>query len=134
VSLYYGYDGQPISLDEWIMLFSEPERFLKQEWVHIRDGKRYWISTVYMGLDHNPARWLRDEPAFDWIPDAQWFVPDDTPEIDTRPWVFETMAFKNEPAWNDVFARSGEDVGQIREATRKEALQSHERMKRELAE
>jgi hypothetical protein len=42
------------------------------------------------------------------------------------------MAFDNRPGFTDIFARVGDEVTQVRDATRKEALATHERVKREL--
>ena len=60
---YYNIDGEPIDMMEWARLFEIPEyRIVASDMVgHV------WISTVWLGLDHN---WLGSEP-----------------------WIFETIAF-----------------------------------------
>jgi hypothetical protein len=78
-----------------------PQKILRQEWLHIRDRLRVWVSTVWVG---------------------------DELEIDQRPWIFETMVFEGVAFWYDVRARPGygDDLEQWRYATIEEALAGHE--------
>jgi hypothetical protein len=123
---FYDYDGEPMTIDEWEDAFQSNERFLKQEWVLKRDGKRYWISTVWLGIDHNFMSRSRSLAPYEVE------ALGDIYGYDTRPWIYETMAFDNRPGFTDIFARVGDEVTQVRDATRKEALATHERVKREL--
>jgi hypothetical protein len=115
--LHYGFEGQPIEMEEWLRLFDSPVRLLRQEWVLGRDGFRAWVSTVWMGIDHNFHRFTGLH--------REWSEED---LIDTRPWIFETMVFENGPRFDDIFARIGygDELLQWRYATIEEALQGHE--------
>lgn len=126
MSKFFDPEGEPMTLEEWMEAFESDKRLLRQEWVLKRDGKRYWISTVWLGIDHNFFRGIHEH---------MLAVMDDDgvlQALDTRPWIYETMAFKNEPGFTDIFARSGGEVAQERDATREEALATHERIKEEL--
>jgi hypothetical protein len=94
VTVFYGFDGSPITLEEWVELFDDPVRLCLQEQVG-----RYFISTVWLGIDHNFYRYLCENET----------------EIDQRPWIFETMVVDEE----------GGVVDQWREATYDEAMKRH---------
>lgn len=47
--MYYGLDGQKISMEEWGAMVTAKEKILKQE--TLPNGR--WISTVWLGLDHS---------------------------------------------------------------------------------
>jgi hypothetical protein len=64
---WYGFDGSPITMEEWSRLFDDPSRLLKQE--TFPNG--LYVSTVWLGLDHS----LRGNP----------------------PLIFETMVFASSP-------------------------------------
>ena len=49
MSFYYGMDGQPITLDEWLILY-ESDDSRRVGW-EVRDDVT--VSTVFLGLDHN---------------------------------------------------------------------------------
>lgn len=126
---FYGFDGEPITQKEWYELFEDPKRLLRQEWLHVRDGKRYWVSTVWLGFDHNyVAMSFHQRVGLPAVLDDD----DVLVALDTRPWIFETMAFKNEPRWDDVFARAGDEALQVRHATLEEALAFHDTVKEQL--
>lgn len=47
--MHYGWDGKPISMEEWAHLFEEGDRH-----VALTDlGPLGSVSTVWLGLDHN---------------------------------------------------------------------------------
>lgn len=46
---YYDMQGNPIDMQEWVVLFGKKERIIKQE--TLPNGK--FVSTVYLGLDHS---------------------------------------------------------------------------------
>jgi len=122
MGLHYGFDSEPISIRVWLVLYESPKRIVKQDWLLLRDGKRIWISTVWMGLDHNPFSRFKDDGAL-----HAYFKDDVLEAIDTRPFVFETMSFEQaKPGFFDIFARAGEDRGQWRHAAWEEALSEHE--------
>jgi len=50
MSKYYGLDGEPITMDEWVKLFSDPASKIVAK-TNCADD-RYTVSTVYLGLDH----------------------------------------------------------------------------------
>jgi hypothetical protein len=113
--LYFDFNGEPMSPASWGLLMSDPARLLKQEWILGRDCRRFWISTVWMGIDHNFAGALGLNSFGE--------------EVDTRPWIFETMAFRGVAYWpNDVHARIGDEEWQERWATEEEALAGHDRI------
>ena len=49
--LYYGWQGEPITLEQWARLFAD-ERHIGDDYI---DGVH--VSTVWMGIDHN---WLSE--------------------------------------------------------------------------
>ena len=120
---HYGFDGEPVSMRVWAILFDEPSRILAQEWVLLPDCKRVWVSTVWLGIDHNYARHMRGyEGSLLAAMDEDGVLQ----EVDTRPWIFETMSFEAaKPGFFDIFARMGEERGQYRTATWTEALAAH---------
>ncbi len=98
--LYYDLDGRPITRDEWGELYrqkdearrasprgestpeNDPTR-IGSEYVDesVDEGERVWVSTVWMGLDHN------------------YFHPGDPPII------FETMVFGgSHDQWQDRYS------------------------------
>jgi hypothetical protein len=46
---YYGFDGQPISQDEWLRLFND----IGERRVAYDELGPYIVSTVWLGLDHS---------------------------------------------------------------------------------
>jgi len=50
VSDYYGLDGEPITMNEWVKLWGDPATKIVAK-SPAADGK-YEVSTVYLGLDH----------------------------------------------------------------------------------
>jgi hypothetical protein len=49
---YYGLDGRPITMEEWVALVESGERFVAR--TALPSG--IWISTVLLGLDHGFGR------------------------------------------------------------------------------
>jgi len=47
---YYGPDGETITMNEWVKLFSDPAIKIVAK-TNCADDK-YTVSTVYLGLDH----------------------------------------------------------------------------------
>lgn len=67
---YYGFDGKPISFDEWVKIsMGRHGRHVGQTYIHHR-GHNYVVSTVLLGLDHGFGR--------------------------GRPVIFETMIFQDD--------------------------------------
>jgi hypothetical protein len=51
--LYYAPDGTPLDdVLEWARLFESSERVVKQT-RHKERGREFWLSTVWIGIDHN---------------------------------------------------------------------------------
>jgi hypothetical protein len=51
---YYDRHGQPITLDQWLALVGDLEgKRVAQDDVVTPAGRCLWISTVWLGLDHN---------------------------------------------------------------------------------
>jgi hypothetical protein len=70
-----GHEAVPVEdLLEWAREFEACDRIVKQE-----DVGPYWISTVFLGLDHNYMRACH-------------------PELEHRPLLFETMVFEGKIA------------------------------------
>jgi len=67
---HYDRDGEPINMRQWGALHQDPEyKILRQE-----DVGDYWVSTVWIGIDHGLHRVHPDYPLM----------------------IFETMVFKGE--------------------------------------
>lgn len=67
---YYGMDGKPMSMEEWVELMENTDRHVAEDYLRLR-GHVYHVSTVLLGLDHS-------------------FRPDSPPLI------FETMVFADD--------------------------------------
>ena len=78
------------TLHEWGRFLETPEKIVKQE--NVGD---YWVSTVFLGIDHNFTR----------------------PYNNNKPILFESMIFKSK----DI----GQDSWQERYCTYQEALDGH---------
>jgi len=52
---YYDREGKRISLAEWARLFEDREGYgrIAEEDVLTPNGELAWVSTVWLGLDHN---------------------------------------------------------------------------------
>jgi hypothetical protein len=74
-NLYYGRDGQPITLEQMARLYDDPE-CRRVERTVLEDGRI--ISTVWLGIDH---RYIAD---------------------DGQPLIFETMVFPSEDSGVDM--------------------------------
>jgi len=48
--MYYGMDGQPISMEEWAALFEDPAQKIVEQ-TELPGG--CFVSTVLLGIDHN---------------------------------------------------------------------------------
>lgn len=109
---YYDRQGNPMSLEDWGRRFENvPNKIVRQE--HTPNG-RYWISTVWLGLDHS------------------WG--------DGPPLIFETMVFpqsvdKQYDALEDLVEGEPEygrwsELACERYSTEEEAIAGHEAMVR----
>lgn len=79
MSRYYDRKGSPISMEEWCKSFEATEsRIVKQETVARPNGFEAFVSTVWLGLDHNYG--------------------DQGP-----PLIFETMVFQDAHSGNDTY-------------------------------
>jgi hypothetical protein len=71
VSDYYNRAGEPITTDEFMALHQDPEYGRVAETML----DPYWVSTVWLGLDHNFGG--------------------------GKPLIFETMVFHKDKGWED---------------------------------
>lgn len=93
----YNRKGKLISLEEWATVISDPSyKIIAQSYTP--DGK-YWISTVWLGADHNFGHPLAGGGTH-------------------IPLIFETMVFPND-SWDDLYCE--------RYATEEEARRGHEK-------
>jgi hypothetical protein len=97
-SPYYNRQGEPIhDLFEWARLFEDRDyKVVQQTTINPPDGGRYFISTVWMGVDHS---WGSGPPV-----------------------IFETMVFIDEPGAED---HSSLDHYMDRYSTEAEAIAGH---------
>jgi hypothetical protein len=100
--LYYDRQGKPIyDTLKWGKLLEDKNyKIVKQE---PTPGGRYWVSTVWMGIDHS-FTWIEDKP-------------------NPRPIIFETMVFDQKDN-NDPMADNDMD----RYSTEAEAAIGHMHM------
>lgn len=100
--LYYDVFGNPISMLQWAHLIDRRNNKLygivSQEDFEV-DGHSYWISTVWLGLDHN---------LFEGIP-----------------MIFETMIFDNEDWHETILGTFRETVACFRWSTLDHAYRGH---------
>jgi hypothetical protein len=96
---YYDKAGQPITLNEWVVLREDGDYYRVAE-TTVAD--RWWVSTVWLGLDH----------AFSW------------PGHERTPIIFETMVFDRAAEGTDRYL----DLEQERYSTEVDARLGHERM------
>lgn len=73
--LYYGRDGQPITLEQMARLYDDPKG-RRVEWTVLDDGRI--VSTVWLGIDHR-------------------YIADNGP-----PLIFETMVFPSSDGGVDL--------------------------------
>lgn len=99
-SSYYDMDGNSISFEKcgelWDLKCEKKYGIIKQE----RFGNLY-ISTVWLGIDHNFVSFIRENPE------------------ESKPILFETMVFSDDEK---------HDVYMERYSTKEEALQGHNRV------
>lgn len=95
---YYDREGNSLTLDEYARLMAQPE------YVRVKktDGDGWFVSTVWLGLDHG-------------------FMDDGPPEI------FETMLF-----YTDSGKIHSNDEVMLRAATEDEALKNHHEVVKEV--
>lgn len=90
---YYDKKGKPITVEEWAKLLNNFDyKIIKRD-----DVGSYWVSTVWLGLDHSFAK------------------------ESLAPLIFETMAFKKK----DDGTREWSGETMIRSSTLNEALMAH---------
>lgn len=95
---YYGRDGKPIPMCEWSVRFEDREGYSR---IAATTVGQWWISTVWLGMDHG-FRLLREgEPVV--------------------PVIFETMVFWHGPEGGEP----DQDRFQDRYCTEKEARRGH---------
>jgi hypothetical protein len=117
--VHYGYEGEPISTEQWLEMFERSEeRTIAVSPITLgRDGVRMWVSTVWIGIDYNFLRVVESTiGALGEIAEG----------IDTRPWPYETMVFDTARPWWSVRALPTHSERWCqRTATRAEALDAH---------
>lgn len=98
---YYDRKGMPLDdLMEWARLFEDKDYQIIKQTRHKEKGREFWLSTVWLGLDHNFG-----------------FGP---------PLIFETMSLEYKPKWNEVIASETEWEWQERYSTEEEALEARD--------
>lgn len=97
--MYYGMDGQPISMQDFARLMNPVNKRVAEDTVEL-DGQKYWVSTVWLGLDHSLG-------------------------FGGPPLIFETMVFPGDP---NSGQGSWTERAMDRYATREAALIGHQRM------
>lgn len=65
--VYYDWNGEPITQEQWM----SPARFGSKRVRETTLANGFWISTVYMGIDHS---YMPDEPPI--IYETMAFTPD----------------------------------------------------------
>lgn len=98
--MYYNRRGEPItSTLAWDELFSDPKyKIVKQDFT---PNKKYWVSTVWLGIDHS-FTWFEDKP-------------------NPHPLIFETMVFNGNK-------KSFDEQDMERYSTETQALAGHNKM------
>ena len=99
-SRHYDMNGQPMTMEEWAAAFEDTKRrIIGQELVGWGPGKK-WVSTVWLGLDHN---YYETGP----------------------PLIFETMVFVK--GWNGLRRQVCycHDIWMDRYATKEDAAMGH---------
>lgn len=79
--MYYDREGYPLSLREWTTLFEyKPYQVVEQT-----DVGGYWVSTVWLGLNHGGGRIFETmvfeaevsyKKPTEWFPDGFWYRRD----------------------------------------------------------
>ncbi len=95
---WYDKEGQPISIEEWERLHSDMD-YIR---VGTTDVGPYWVSTVWLGLDHS---WMEGSP----------------------PIIFETMVFLKGQR-DDPEDRGLADIDVVRYSTLQQAQEGHQAM------
>lgn len=122
---YYDRSGNAISFRDWARLMAWDDknehkyRIVQQEYVD-----HYWISTVFLGLDHG---WGGALKLFETM------VFNQSPEIPERPKFPSETYDPDSDEWNEFFENYPEqtqssDVECERYTTEAEALEGHQRM------
>ena len=99
--MYFGLDGKPIDMMTWAKMQLPEIKRIAEDTIEVGD-RRWWVSTVWMGLDHN----------FD---------------LAGPPLIFETMVFDADKT--KVSASQGGDWSDLlmdRYATKEQALAGHQ--------
>lgn len=99
---FYDPFGVPISLLEWARLFEDTEGRIVKQTRHRENGKEFFLSSVYIGIDLNPGH--------------------------GEPLTYETMAFQlKPPEWNSVIGeRDDSGMYATRSANFDETLANHD--------
>ena len=97
MGMYYDIDGKPMEMMDWAAAQNPEYKRVAQDTIE-KGGRKYWVSTVWMGIDHGFGR-------------------------AKAPLIFETMVFD---AGQMSVGHLGEDLWMDRYATKTEALAGHE--------
>ena len=98
--MYFGLDGKPIDMMTWAKMQLPDFKRIAEDTIEV-GGRRWWVSTVWMGLDHNFG-------------------------IAGPPLIFETMVFDADTT--KVSVTDGGDWSDLmmdRYATKEQALAGH---------
>jgi hypothetical protein len=108
-SLYFDVNGQPITLERWSEMLGEMH--YKRVGSTMVNDKRYWVSTVWLGLDHSHG-------------------------FSVRPLIFETCVFDHHDLVENEFLRSPYPQSYVmqRYATADSAKRGHRRIIKKLRE
>ena len=101
--LYFDIDGKPISLAAWCLLNTAQYKRVAEDTIEVGD-ERYWVSTVWLGLDHGFG-------------------------FSAQPLIFETMVFDAEGVQKSVWEGGDwHEKMMDRYATKEQALNGHQRI------
>jgi hypothetical protein len=96
MQLYFDKLGNPLTLEEFVLLFEDRDYCIIKQTRHKEKGKEFWLSTVWVGINHQ----FGNGP----------------------PLIFETMALRYKPKFTDVIASDEDWEWQERYTTEDEAL------------
>lgn len=97
---YYDRQGMPIKdVLELARLMEDRDYAVVRQTRHKERGREFWLSTVWLGIDHSFGNSVNSEPL-----------------------IFETMALEYKPAWNEIVATKTDWFWQERYATEDEAV------------
>ena len=100
--MFYGMNGEPLTIIQFSKLYENKKRVLKQERVL---GGKVFLSTVLLGIDHGFG-------------------------LSKKPIIFETMAFCEYSFGRNDFGFSHHEVFQTRYTTKEDAMLGHRLVKK----